>query len=243
MVCFAFKRRFLVYNFIAESDIDKFWHFDSDNMILDDLSKHEYKFKKYQCTEQCLAGCLNGLVNSSELVKNYLYKINEVFHRQDYIDSLDFGNTNHHFNEMTVYQIYRDEANIKSIPLSKAIDEEFFDDLLCKSQGFVVENLPYGEDLKRVYVANDGRFFCQRKRDKKLIRVISINLSWMPIYIYKAILVHYKKKTNKIIDDNSLAIPNIKDMKILSQARVTLRQSFKKNRKILKNYFLKQKSL
>lgn len=42
---FAFKRWFLVKNFVTENDIKKFWHFDSDTMIVDNLSRHEQKFE------------------------------------------------------------------------------------------------------------------------------------------------------------------------------------------------------
>ena len=65
-VKFVFKRWFFTYNFISRRNTEAFWHFDSDNMILDDLERHKEKFRRYDCTEQCGGMCMNGYVTSHE---------------------------------------------------------------------------------------------------------------------------------------------------------------------------------
>ena len=59
-VNFVFKRWYYVYNFLRSRSVVDFWHFDSDNMILDSLSRHEDKFKRYDFTEQCNGSCTPG---------------------------------------------------------------------------------------------------------------------------------------------------------------------------------------
>ena len=56
---FFFRRWFTIYNFIRAQGIDRFWTFDSDNLILTALSLQDPKFVDYDCTEQCNGTCKN----------------------------------------------------------------------------------------------------------------------------------------------------------------------------------------
>jgi len=84
---FVFKRWFFVHNFLKQRGIGPFWHFDSDNMILDSLSSHEAKFRHFDCTEQCNGMCMNGFVSGPAVVSGYINKINELFQRDDYLQA------------------------------------------------------------------------------------------------------------------------------------------------------------
>ena len=47
---FAFKRWFFVHCFLRKEGIHRFWYFDSDDVILRDLSRQEGKFEGYDCS-------------------------------------------------------------------------------------------------------------------------------------------------------------------------------------------------
>ncbi|MFT7233076.1 MAG: hypothetical protein ACI8TA_002299 [Cyclobacteriaceae bacterium] len=51
---FVFLRWFLIYEFIKDQNIKRFWTFDTDNMLVGDLSKVEPELAKYDCTAQCV---------------------------------------------------------------------------------------------------------------------------------------------------------------------------------------------
>lgn len=225
---FAFRRWFLIQNFITKNNIKEFWHFDSDTMIVDELLCHEAKFQQYDITEQCHGNCMNGYISNVELVRKFLQKIIEIFSRAEFLNKLDYGDTNNCFNEMSAYVIFKEEEQINRIRLSTIINGETFDDLLCRSDGFVTEKLPYGEDVKKVFLKPNGKFFIKTKDDDSFARLISLNLSWLPIYVYETILDHVKNKTSSKINS-------------LSQAPVPLWQAFKKSRKCLKDSLIRKK--
>jgi hypothetical protein len=131
------------------------------------------------------------------------------------------------FNEMSVYGIFSKEEEFKSERLTKIVDNSFFDDLICVSEGMKMEKLPLGENVKLVFMNPDGRFFCQEENGN-VVLVCALNLSWIPIYIYNGILKHFKKNHQKPtleFDPNS---------KTLSKIPLPLKQRLKAIRKSLK---------
>ena len=76
---FVFQRFFYLYDFLEKQIIDSFWIFDSDTMIITDLKNHEYKYKQYDCTEQCNGMCINGYINTREIIRKYIIYINSLF--------------------------------------------------------------------------------------------------------------------------------------------------------------------
>lgn len=170
---------------------------------------------------------MNGLISDIEVLERYLKKIVEIFSRTDFLNKIDYGKTNNCFNEMGAYAIFKNEEEVNSIRLTTIINEETFDDLLCRGDGFEMQKLPYDENVKKVFLKSDGKFFFETSDDQRLIRTISLNLSWLPIYVYKVILNHVKNRTSSKIE-------------LLSQAPAPLWQSFKKSRKRLKNSLIKK---
>ena len=82
---FVFKRWFYVNNFLISKEINDFWHFDSDNMILDALEFHKAKFRAYDCTEQCNGMCINGYISRRSVVLKYVNKINDLFQDDEFL--------------------------------------------------------------------------------------------------------------------------------------------------------------
>ena len=112
---FVFLRWFYIYNFIREYGIKQFWTFDSDTLILADLSTWEGVFIKFDCTTQCRGSCLNGFVASQEVVKKYVEKINELFERVDYLNEQKEEmkrDPNWAFTEMRAFDTYKKEERL-----------------------------------------------------------------------------------------------------------------------------------
>lgn len=197
-VNFVFKRWFYVYNFLTSGKIERFWHFDSDTMIVDDLAVHEAKFAAYDCTEQCDGSCMNGFISSRAVVGKYVQKINELFQRRAYLEeqAREFKTTNpgYAFTEMRAYAQFRTEEKINSIRLSQVIDGSTFDDTLVLAHGMETERLDSGKYIKKVFLHSDGRFFCREKNSGQPVQINTINLSWMPFRTYKIIGRHVSRQ-------------------------------------------------
>jgi len=229
---FVFRKWFILNNFLVKENIECFWHFDSDNMIFTNLSTLEHKYLDLDCTVQCHGDCMKGFFTNQKIVERYVHKINEVFMRREYISEFKAGLNKQKgplcFSEMTVYKIFNKEESFKSVRLSKIDNNSSFDDLICRSDGMKMEKLPFGEDSKIVFMNADGRFFCISENDNKPVEMHALNLSWTPIYIYQAILKHFKKNYKKPQQTFS------SKAKTLSQIPVPLKQKFKQWRKSLK---------
>lgn len=201
-VKFVFKRWFIINNFIKEKKIEKFWTFDSDNLILTDLSLQEYKFKDYDCTEQCNGMCMNGFINNSNVVDKYVNKINELFLREEYLNQVieEIGNNSWAFTEMKAYHTYKEEEKIKSIPLNTIIDNETFDECLCQEHDMEMTNnnklinkifdifrlSKFHRQVKKIYFEN-GHIFEKSLNSNNLIKINTINMSWLSLGYYKKI--------------------------------------------------------
>ncbi|WOO41433.1 hypothetical protein [Rubellicoccus peritrichatus] len=192
---FVFRRWFIVHNFCRSQKINSFWHFDSDNMVLSDLSTHEVKFKDFDCTEQCGGSCMNGFISNLNVVTGYISKINEIFQRTEYLDNLqkefDEEHPTYAFTEMRAYRIYKSESKIKTTRLASIIDNSSFDDCICSADDMETEKLPSGTVIKKVHLSNSGFFWKTQTGD--YVKANSINLSWVPAYFFEATYKHLLK--------------------------------------------------
>jgi len=197
---FVFKRWFLIHNFLKENQIKTFWTFDSDNLIFTNLSNQEHKFQDYDTTNQCNpTGCINGFVKNAAIVKAYVDKINELFQRKKYLESLkkEFEQAPHYaFTEMAAFKIFAQEANIKCIPLNTIIEDEFFSDAwLTNEEGMTL----YQEKInnlkaKELYLNNLGEVFCKEKNTRNFIKVNTLNMSWIPNFYVRKLFQHSIKQ-------------------------------------------------
>ena len=191
-VNFVFKRWFYVYNFLQENGYERFWHFDSDNMILDRLADHESKYESYDCTEQCNGTCMNGFVSSPSVVRQYLNTINRLFEDREYLDGLkkhfQDETPGHAFTEMTAYRAYQNDVH--TIRLNEIIGNSTFDDCICHDHGMTMEQFPSGKWIKKIHTDGEGKFFCQPKNSDAFVRLNSINLSWVPVGLFSVVLTN-----------------------------------------------------
>ncbi len=202
-VNFVFKRWFYINNFLISQGIDDFWHFDSDNMILDALARHEKKFRRYDCTEQCNGICMNGYISKRSVVSQYIRTINGIFQNQKYLEDLqrefDQENEDFAFTEMRAYKIFKEskEYPIHSIRLNTIIDGSTFDDCICQEHGMEMERILYSKDIKKVYLSPHGEFYCQEKASHHFVKMNSLNLSWVPDSLFKIVLHQARKQSRR----------------------------------------------
>jgi hypothetical protein len=209
---FVFQRWFYVYNYLRSENIRSFWHFDTDNMLLDDLARHEPRLMDYDCTEQCNGKCLNGFISNLDVVSNYLAKINDIFQRIQFLREIqhnfNISNPTFAFTEMDAYSIFKEEEHPRSIHLAAPHNGTMFDDAICQTHGMEMERLYYGKHIKKVFLADKGQFFCKNKSTQELVRMASLNLSWVPILIFDNVLRHRKRRISNepFIASNDCAI-------------------------------------
>jgi hypothetical protein len=204
---FVFRRWFIIYNFITRNQIERFWTFDSDNLVLTDLSQHEEKFRGYDCTEQCSGICMNGFVTNTRVVKGYIEKINELFERTSFLQREKEGLASYPkyaFTEMKAYAMYREECGIKRTRLNAIINSETFLDSICtveehrvyfnEDEYEVYNEKLWGNELKKIYLRSDGNIFLLHRRTKQLVKLNTINMSWTPDWLFRILLKHAKRR-------------------------------------------------
>jgi hypothetical protein len=189
---FVFQRWYHIHHFIQAERIDRFWTFDSDTIILGDLAAQEEKFKGFDCTEQCEGICMNGYIGSRRVVKGYVQKMNELFTRPEYLrkQQADFADKpGLAFTEMRAYETYKAEDHVKTFHLQNALHDETYDDCICMAHGMETYDAPlYDRLLKKMYWRADGEIFFRRRSDGKFLKVNTLNMSWVPTYLYPRIL-------------------------------------------------------
>lgn len=198
-VNFVIKRWFIIHNFIRVNNINSFWTFDTDNLILSDLSSLEHKYIQYDCTEQCNGKCMNGYISNFNVVNGYINKILELFNRSEFLDEqrkLVSKNSKYAFTEMNAYSTYKQEESFESYRLLKPKDYECFDECLCLEQDFEgVEKNYLHYTPKQLYIDVNGVFYGYHKLLNRFVKLNSINMSWLPLsafYIISEIVINNK---------------------------------------------------
>ena len=184
---FVFQRWFHIFEFIQSQGIEKFWTFDSDNLIFTDLQKYQSELIEYDCTEQCNGICMNGFVSSQKIVRGYLDTINSLFMDTEYLEIqtrelVDYPN--YAFTEMKAYDEYRNRNNLNTVRLQNISDGEIFDECLCQSDGMEFIN------GKKKLIFKDGFIYQREEKSQKLMKVNTINMSWTNIYLIQELFTY-----------------------------------------------------
>ncbi|MFV0338725.1 MAG: hypothetical protein ACK5LK_10855 [Chthoniobacterales bacterium] len=187
---FVFERWFFIREFLEANGIESFWIFDSDTLIAGNLSLREKQFVGLDATEQCLGRCLNGWVSSRTIVDSYCEKMIELYKRPDYLnaqrDRLEI-HSGLAFNEMDAWQTHRDEVGLKTMPLGTPRDGEAFDDALAITDGWQPASTKVRGRIPVKRIARDrrGGFFAFTEPEGTPVRLVTLNLSWLPDYVYR----------------------------------------------------------
>ena len=185
---FVFRRWFIIREFLEAEGIGSFWTFDSDTLILAPLTPREPRFAEFACTEQCRAQCLNGFVADPTLPSRYVDKINELFQRSDYLEAqrvLLRRHTGLAYTEMSAYVTFREESDFRSYHAAVPLEGETFDDALCFTENFAIhpEKVKGRMTIKELRLDPRGAVW-SRTETGEVVRMVTINGSWMPDYIF-----------------------------------------------------------
>lgn len=193
---FVFRRWFLVEAFLEREGLDSFWTFDSDTLVLADLSAREERFSSVAATAQCKNQCLNGWIGSRELVSRYTRSILDQFTDKAFLEAQRERLKVHaglSFNEMDAFAEFRRRESVKTWHGEKPIDGEIFDDALAFSEGFQVapEKVLVKTAIKRLW--SDGRnIYAKHLASGKFVRLLTCNMSWMPDYMWRRVIAATK---------------------------------------------------
>lgn len=196
---FFFRRWFLMYNFVTQQEIESFWTFDSDTLIVTNLADEEYRFASVDCTEQCNGWCMNGYIRVRGVVAGYLDKISELFTRDEYLEQQqrDFvDNPKWGFTEMRAYWTYKHEEDVNSVHLGQIIDGATYDDCLFNAHDMETYPIQFKgrTTLKKIFLEPQGRIYVKHLPSQSYVRLNSLNLSWLPDVFFSRLLNHVKKQ-------------------------------------------------
>ena len=185
---FILRRWFIINQFIKETDISRFWTFDSDNFLLTDLEKYEAKFSSYDCTSQCRGICLNGFVPNSKIVQRYVNKINELLSRKDYAELWQQKyrqKPDLFYTEMEAFDTFVREEGIRNFHIAKIENGAAFEDSITYVQDGMemYEKRIKGRLVKKLFLRS-GEVYCRHLASGHFIKMNNLNLSWMPKYVF-----------------------------------------------------------
>ena len=185
---YVFERWYFVQEFCSQNKIEKFWHFDSDVLILEDLRIFEPGLVgNYDYTTQCNDMCMNGFV-SLYFLSEYCHHMISLFKDDKFIASqqneFDTIHPDYAFTEMRAY------SNFSQIPSLQArfghLESLFvgwwFDDCICQDDEFELDFHPLASRPIKKINFNKGSFFGLRKSAE--VRFAAINLSWVPTSLF-----------------------------------------------------------
>jgi hypothetical protein len=188
-VQFVFDRWFIIYAYARRNGFERFWTFDSDTMILQNLFQFEEGFAELDCTEQCHGACMNGYIGSLTTVQAYLDHINTLFQDGSYLEARrrDFlVAPQNAFTEMGAYLDFKRTRQPRTLHLGIIRDGAFFDDCISRPDGMETR-LCEGRTVKAVYRVGSC-FYCRQLSSGDLVRVNTLNMSWAPEFLFLNVL-------------------------------------------------------
>lgn len=182
---YVFERWFFIEGFVRQESIDRFWHFDSDTMVLQDLGPHGDALDGIDFSVQCNGTCLNGIMNSV-VVAEFCDHICKLFEDAEFLASqqreFDSVHPEYAFTEMRAFDNYKTRTSRPWLHLLEYRSDKVFDDCICQEQGFQMTTLPSGERVKQIFSGNGKVYGVRGGRE---VEFISLNLSWVPDYVFR----------------------------------------------------------
>jgi hypothetical protein len=172
---FNFKRYYYIHAFLLSESIDSFWYFDSDVLIMSDLTLQEQKFNNF---DFAVHSNINGFIKSSDSLYKYLLHNISAF-SDDYFlmnqrNKIE-NNPSLALTEMATFKTFIEKDTIKSIKLNTIIDNETFDECILNSDGMVM--MLNGRNFKKLYCDIFGNIYCLDSITMKYVKMISLNMS------------------------------------------------------------------
>jgi len=186
---FVFERWLILDQFVRNFGISRFWLFDSDTLIGADLELRERRLEPYDATEQCDGQCLNGYIKDTRLITEYAEYMVGLFRNETYLRSQKerlVKNPGLAFTEMDAWQSFRQEKRLKTRHLQQPLEGEAFDDALGITKGWLTasEKIRGRIPIKKIEIDRRGGFFAFQEPAGTPVRMLTLNLSWLPDYMY-----------------------------------------------------------
>lgn len=203
-VKFVMERFFCINSYLVQNGYEKYWHFDSDTMIVANLDRYSNseKIKELDCSTLCWNKCPSGLVRT-DFISGFCDYMIGIFKDTEYLNKVQREiNPKHAFTEMWAFVNYKNSSsNLKTHRLSQLfLDENIsFDDCICTADGF---DFVYSESLKKKiknYYSDGGSIYCNN--DVGLpIKFCTVNCSWVDDRVFDWVFQCDVNKNNRLVD-------------------------------------------
>ena len=226
---YVFERWFFIDGFIKQEGVYRFWHFDSDTMILQDLEPYNQKLANLDFTVQCNGICLNGIVTAG-VVTEFCQHILQLYADKEFLSlqQTEFNtiHPNWAFTEMRAFENYLQSTQKSWIRLLNYDSNFTFDEAIRQAHAFKMVTLPNGDMIKDVYSLN-GKIF--GTRDEKVVEFVTLNLSVVPDYVFEWSLAALNGKSSALTQGNPLPLLRKykKLIKALDELQKKLHQIFR----------------
>ena len=199
---FVFRRWFLIEEFLRRKNINAFWTFDSDTLIVEALGPRENRYADVAATTQCRGECLNGWVGSFDLVTRYTSFILELFRDDAFLESQREWHRLHAglaFNEMNAFREFREKHQISTRHAAEVIKGEAFDDALAFIDNYEqADAVVLGKTVvKKLWTSPLGGVWARTEGEH--VRLLTCNMSWMPDHLWRRILACVKRQNNQAL--------------------------------------------
>lgn len=191
------ERWFLMEVYARQRGISRFWHFDSDVMVVRDLHVVERTIELEESSIMAFLN-LNGICSTQVLSQMCDYVI-RVFNDRTLIRKIEReiadGNPYFAFTEMTALEMFFKENNRYSLddPYKKLGDVGLCcDAAMLNEDGMQMSgSLVFPASLFKDISVIDGTFVCYKSETGACLDMVSINCSWVPLcvnsWIYRAL--------------------------------------------------------
>lgn len=209
---FNFLKWGVLYNFISKSEIDNFWTFDTDTLIVSDLIKYEKHYKDYDYTIMNNLDQLQGLVNNIEYLKHFVDLAIELLNNEEYLNELkktDFKeNPMWGFTMMRVFRELSIRKNPNIIHLNKIIQNSVFDECICANSNKKMNEYKVGDKIiNTVYTDGRGNLYNLDLNSGEYVKLWGINLSWVPDYLFPVLFKIAKQSLSRGIEKPKALMP------------------------------------
>lgn len=186
MTKFCYERYFYAHKFASERGIEKFWMFDSDDLLVEDLfeKQKELGSNNIEFTRMAYNTALRGFMDT-QTVKEYCKHVIALFSDPQFVvEQINIFSKREGiaaFTDMNAAALYK--SGKKDAHLATSINGWYFDDLITHDDGFDTINLGHKNKINIKHIQFDGEcFYALRKNEK--IKFATINGSGLPRQIF-----------------------------------------------------------
>ncbi|MEM9829414.1 MAG: hypothetical protein AAF944_02190 [Bacteroidota bacterium] len=202
---FNFLKWFVLYTFLQEQNISNLWVFDSDTIILSDLDSLEERYGETDYTVMNNNNQLQGFVSNPGYIQLFQKLCIEMFSNQEYLDQIKKKNftvnPRHGFTMMMVFRRLSDVAKPRIRRLNKIIDNAYFDECICHQHGKEIYKKKIGhKTVKKIYCDQEGGLYQYDLTLQRYIKLLGVNLSWVPIYVFD--VIYYQARKNRTYENS-----------------------------------------